>query len=273
MATACIVDGTKAKRPFSKTTFAMHGFNVVTCPACELKYVDISDDALSLILKRYYEGAYDKRTSEKSTALSRFRKSVASITGMDLAISESQARFMERSGLIQSNNIIDLGCGQGKLLIFLERRGYEVGGVEPDPERARVGQQQLKRDVVKIGTIDNPENYDVDVIIISHVLEHLTRPDKFLRLLKKRNPEAKLFVEVPNCANPEGLKASMSEPHNYHFNARNLKALLENCGWKVKRTETCAANGYYWAHILWFLLRKDVCPRKENGFLLRLMAE
>jgi SAM-dependent methyltransferase len=81
-------------------------------------------------------------------------------------------------------------------------------------------------------------------ITMFHVLEHLYDPSTYLlaawRLLK---PGGKLIVQVPNASSWQFLLFGnhwngLDMPrHLIDFRASDLRALLENCGFKVQRTK------------------------------------
>src|SRR5437879_5304336 len=67
------------------------------------------------------------------------------------------------------------------------------------------------------------EDFDIqdkfDVIWINHVFEHLIRPDLFLSRCKNNlRDNGFIFIEVPECENPEILRQSIYEnPSTFHF--------------------------------------------------------
>lgn len=96
------------------------------------------------------------------------------------------------------NSLLDLGCGEGRLLLKYSRQFKEVYALEPDPQRMHIAKQKIiKRKIKKVIFISNllqnaklPENY-FDVIICSHVIQHIPTTElecfikKINRLLQK----------------------------------------------------------------------------------------
>ena len=111
----------------------------------------------------------------------------------------SSVMFLKREhGL----SLLDVGCGYGAFLAKMRNLGWEVEGVEPGPEAARIAREQhgLK---VRVGTLEQsnlaPESYDA--ITMSHVIEHLHDPVATLkRCHEALKPGGSLIVVTPNVA-------------------------------------------------------------------------
>ena len=96
--------------------------------------------------------------------------------------------------------LLDLGCGDGTVLYLARRDGWEVLGVELFPEQTALVRERLGLDVVTSDIL----SYDVepmtyDVVVLTHVLEHLSDPlaamEKIRGLLK---PGGVGVLEFPN---------------------------------------------------------------------------
>ena len=90
-------------------------------------------------------------------------------------------------------NIIDLGCGDGRILFYLEKKGYlskaeKIIGVDISPKRIEIFKKNVKNaigiisDVCNIKELDN-ENFDM--IISSQVIEHVIDENALLREIKR----------------------------------------------------------------------------------------
>jgi 2-polyprenyl-3-methyl-5-hydroxy-6-metoxy-1,4-benzoquinol methylase len=138
-------------------------------------------------------------------------------------------------------NLLEVGCGEGLLLERLAPR-HSVQGLETNVKAARVGAQKgINIDPVTIeafrSTYTGPA---LDVICFFHVIEHLEKPDAFLKdaaaLLKA---DGSIVLSTPN---PDrfwlGVQREVWDypPHHLiRFSKQGLNILLARCGFKVIR--------------------------------------
>lgn len=139
--------------------------------------------------------------------------------------------------------ILDIGSGTGVSCILLEKKGYNVIGVEPDSKNA-----QLINSKLKFGRCINCYFEDlkiekkVEVIWITHVFEHLSSPDVLLSKCKEwLTSDGIICIAVPDCENPDMLKSSLTNPyHTYHFTKNSIKKLFQKCSYQVIKCDSLA---------------------------------
>lgn len=103
---------------------------------------------------------------------------------------------------------LDIGCGSGKLMVALVRAGWDVEGVEWDPHAAEVARRTSGRPVQEgdFRRLDLPQGA-FDLVVLSHVFEHLDDPVGGLRRLRELlAPGGRLVLFYPN---PESLEARL----------------------------------------------------------------
>ncbi len=88
----------------------------------------------------------------------------------------------------------------GGYLLAAQRLGFEVLGFEPSKEHARVALKHFSLPVIsEYFTPDLVENKTFDLIMLSHVIEHIFDPKSFLRdLVGVLKPGGVLIVITPN---------------------------------------------------------------------------
>lgn len=136
---------------------------------------------------------------------------------------------------------LEVGCMHGLLLTELRKHGIKVSGVELDPEAVKycqargldVTQSSIENHLKKAGSKH-------DVIVLSHVIEHIVDPKKQLQELNKRMSDNSRLVLIT----PNSLARSRSTfgkfwgywqvpVHINHFNKYSMEKLLKDSGFKV----------------------------------------
>ena len=96
---------------------------------------------------------------------------------------------------------LDVGCGRGGNAAFLKQLGIEVDGVSWNEAELAVAKAFCRR-VIRCDLNDglsNIESETYDLIICSHLLEHIAYPQTLLRdLYRSLHPEGYLLVAIPN---------------------------------------------------------------------------
>jgi len=121
--------------------------------------------------------------------------------------------------------VLDFGCGDGKLLNRLQDRGWETSGIEPSTAVAFLRHRHLT---------SPPQDGSFDLVILSHVLEHVINPLGVLRQLAESLREGGvLFVSVPRLDTlPQhgDLKYCLNHRHVVCFSETCLRGLLTRAG-------------------------------------------
>ena len=141
-----------------------------------------------------------------------------------------------RPFLDKKKNILDIGSGTGVSCILLEKKGYNVTGVDPDPKNAQLINSKLKKGKCINSYFEELKiENKVDVVWLTHVIEHLEQPDILLEKCKEWIvPDGIVCIAVPDCGNPNMLNHSLNNPyHVYHFSKNSLKQLFEKSGYDV----------------------------------------
>jgi 2-polyprenyl-3-methyl-5-hydroxy-6-metoxy-1,4-benzoquinol methylase len=148
------------------------------------------------------------------------------------------------AALPSNAKVVDIGCGSGRLVTELVKRGHNAVGVEREAKSISLHRMDIS---VFKGTAEALPTELIrgtyDAVIFSHVLEHLTDPVGALRnaasLLK---PAGGLFVEVPNNDALIAVRSGLSWEHldiprhvNF-FNEASLSKAMQQAGLKPEQT-------------------------------------
>jgi 2-polyprenyl-3-methyl-5-hydroxy-6-metoxy-1,4-benzoquinol methylase len=246
-------------------------------------------------MKKYYNESYwrvfrnlnnEKITDQKVDdvylikKLPKILRDIIEATGIRKSLSYSQYNYLRPH--IYGKELLEVGSGEGFVLELFEKKGYHVYGIEPSKDNLMIIKSRIKNGDCQIGFAEDLEKLDkkYDVIIMSHVLEHVVDCEKVLGNLKKLlSPNGVLFIEVPNCENKEALEHSIkTQPHIHHFTRDGLVKLCSRIGFKIVST-----NFYYsriitiGEHIRYFVrwVLKNDCYTKssqQDGNILRIIV-
>ena len=153
-------------------------------------------------------------------------------------------------GLDGVRNILDIGCGSGLLVDMLVGEGYESTGLDFSAEAINFARTH-KRGVYVCGAV-NDIWAKYDLIIMSHLLEHIDNPVRYLRQVAQLlKPDGLLLVEVPNLDSyntksiwrRESHRQLFEHTHNVAFSKKGLSLLLGKAGYIVRETNTKTLGG------------------------------
>ena len=135
-----------------------------------------------------------------------------------------------------SGRWLDIGCGNGALLLTAQEFGYKVTGIDLRHSTIEALKPYIE-DVRYQDFLDVDEYEQYDVISMADVLEHVPFPKTFIdqscRLLK---PSGLIFISLPNISAPiwEILNENKSNPywgeieHFHNFSRERLVSLLKD---------------------------------------------
>ena len=139
--------------------------------------------------------------------------------------------------------VLEVGCGAGGNLSVFRDNGCEVIGLDFDDDYLNVAR---KNGITTItGSLDKLGSKDkYDLIILSHVLEHIVEPAGFLGILIEHLEDTGvIYIEVPSLNNvSEGgyeydLLKYWQNAHSIHFTVATLNLLCKKVGLQsIKQT-------------------------------------
>ncbi len=135
--------------------------------------------------------------------------------------------------------VLEVGCGAGGILSHFKSLGATVKGCDLGPEYLEYGREHHVLDLQKgpINGVDHDAPYDL--IIYSHVFEHVLDPLAELEEVKKLlAPQGRLFLEVPGIHNIRNnyrcdFLRLLQNAHVFHFTLSSLNHLLRRGGFQL----------------------------------------
>lgn len=147
--------------------------------------------------------------------------------------------------------VLDIGCGNGFSLFFIEKLGGEAYGIEEDKNVISISQALNLN--IEIGNIYTSKHSDktFDYIIGSQIIEHIPDPKMFLReIINKLKDDGKIILSFPN-ANSLARKIFKKNwihwhvpYHLNHFSLKNIKILVHTENLKIDKIKTITPSDW-----------------------------
>lgn len=186
---------------------------------------------------------------------------------------------------LRPGQALDLGCGSGVALAKLAGAGWDVWGLDPSPDAVAKARQRLRLGAERV-VLGRAEDATFpaaafDLVVMSHVLEHLHDPRAVLEKVRQwLVPGGMLIVRVPNV---ESLEArafgrfwfGLDIPrHLFQFGPATAQRLVENAGlevlWVRPQWQGSSLSGSV-SHVVSALLRRRRPYRHSQLLYLALL--
>jgi 2-polyprenyl-3-methyl-5-hydroxy-6-metoxy-1,4-benzoquinol methylase len=155
-------------------------------------------------------------------------------------------------------NVLDVGCGDGRLLRACAGLGVapdRLFGVELDARAVEAGRAQGFQ--IEQKRFEDTEYQDgfFHLIVLQQVIEHVGDPRGMIEKLGRvLAPQGAVVLETPNIASWDHSLFRRRYWGGYHiprhfflFNKRSLRRLLEQCGFDVTAVQSLASP-MFWIH-------------------------
>jgi hypothetical protein len=132
--------------------------------------------------------------------------------------------------------IVEVGCGAGGILDFFRSEGHSVIGIDLGSEYVAYGRDVHGLDLRVCMLKDLALDFTPDLVIYSHVMEHILHPlDEMKSIASVSGAETLVYIEVPGLKNiHKGYSMDVMKyyqnAHSYHFTLGSLRYLMESAG-------------------------------------------
>lgn len=210
--------GCSESEVISTTTRHHNQFTVVRCENCSTLRINpyLSEDSVAFYYKEIYGRI--KRSGMLAADLYEAQK-----MGKD-----SKALFSRlNSHAGKENNILDYGSGAGGRLDEFLLQGYQqLYLFDYDEKYVDYG--------ISKGFKKHEPDKKYQLIILSHVIEHINEPTEILRKLSGMlEVGGHIYIEVPMYENTKNLLRDFHLAHKYYFTKLSLTLLANLAGLKV----------------------------------------
>ncbi len=157
---------------------------------------------------------------------------------------QSIADELQRSQ-VSAGRMLEIGCNAGFAMDAFKERGWRVDGCEQNVATAEYARRRLGCRVVhSLADLDKNERFDL--ILLSHVLEHIVEPVPFLKEVAARlTAQGLVYILVPNYGSlfvrhlyRNSWRACLPFQHVWYFVPASLRKLLGMCGFRLARIKT-----------------------------------
>jgi len=179
---------------------------------------------------------------------------------------------------------IDIGCGSGKMVKFMETLGFEAWGTDISVYGSRMGENAGLDKIVTgdFREVNLPESY-FDYVYSSHAIEHISEPNRvFKKIWKILKPGGIGYICVPNAM---ALTSKLfgkywyflgAPLHVVNYDSASIKFLLEKHNFNILKIRAAGDSQGLIGSIQAFLNRNNNKNSQEgliwNGLLFKLMA-
>ena len=239
-----------------KSIYSTKAYDIMHCSNCQHYFTwpaPLATDLDDIYTNRYSYDAHSLIESEKVMRASNYAQYIADLPKVTTAL--------------------EVGCMHGLLLTELEKRNIKAVGVELDPDAVEYCQQR-GLDVTQSSIEDHlsKAGNKHDVIIMSHVIEHIAKPAEQLSALHKRmSKNGRLVLITPNSmARSRRLFGRywgywQVPVHINHFNQKSMSELLRTCGFRVVETKFYGGDSLFFLSSLANLLGARSNPKQLSA--------
>jgi len=255
-------------------------YKLFRCKICDLYQqnpIPSEKEILSFYPDNYLGNFVDAQSYSNLTFLYKFKRFVYKINMSIFYRYERESKEIlqyQKLKKIANVNVLDIGCGSGKLLIALSNYNFKLFGIDIDPEPIKVLKENYNIDGDAVFFSNFSTDKKFDIIFAYHFLEHVSDPTLTLQKMKNLlKPGGLLFLRVPNIDSLSykifgKYSVILDQPrHIFMFSPKTLENFLEKVEFKNIKIET-NPHLYFIESILNFF---DLTSNFSSTFVSRLI--
>jgi 2-polyprenyl-3-methyl-5-hydroxy-6-metoxy-1,4-benzoquinol methylase len=184
---------------------------------------------------------------------------------------QAQKNFIQNNmeSITDNAKILEIGCAAGSLLMQFQCETNNLFGFEPDLAMSHFAKKMLGTSSTiwnNIFNIDQAKENKYDLIMASHVLEHVPNPNQFIKdLISILSEKGHIFFEVPNesvlSVNEQSSHCLKGLMHLWFFQPTPLIRMIENAGGKIINIASYGPSIKYFSHF----------PVSQRGLKMKLL--
>lgn len=257
---ACNSSNLKAGQEVRDHFLSKEVFTLTQCESCLLLFTNPRPE--KGVIGEYYKSEdYVSHSSSKKGLVNSVYNVVRNIT--------LNKKFQLINRLTSGKRLLDIGAGSGHFVTRMKRGGFDVTGLEPDPDARQVCANLNGVQLDPLERLYEDALGQFDAVTMWHVLEHVYDLRQDLeRIAALVKPGGVFVVAVPNYRSYDASYygsywAAYDVPrHLYHFEPASIIPLISNVGFEHRETLPMKFDSYYVSML---------SERYKGGSLLRAL--
>jgi SAM-dependent methyltransferase len=220
-------------------------FSVVTCQECGFTFTE--DPPSESVIGLYYKSdSYISHSDSKKGLVNKLYHLARSY------MLRRKWKTIESQTGLSTGKLLDIGCGTGYFLNYMQQKGWDVSGIEKDSGAREYASTIMKVDVSDQEKLNGLGESIYDCITLWHVLEHFHNPDTILETIHRSLTNSGIAViAVPNMSSFDAKHygphwAAWDVPrHLWHFTPETISLLLKRHNMEIVSTRRLPFDSFY----------------------------